>query len=666
MFRILGVVPRWGRLPTAAMVDGIPDVLLSGELWRAMYGADTTVVGRVAIIDGAPVHITGIGPSAFTNVTGAPGPRPLWMSDGVGYDAANAELEAVALLQPGVSVDSASRTMATEYSHTRCLDDAMSACTMDVVALHGAIDLPPVQRPDAFYARYGAVVAALLLLLACLNVAGLLMAQAIARRAEFAVRMALGADRRRLMQQLLVEYVSLAMIGAILGAGLCRIAVELWGDATVAQFLTPEPLVFISVALVAWLGGVAAGLQVAYRAGQVPLAEVLRDGGAAASARGGWQARLLTVQYALTMPIVFAAVLLGRVGVLSQAPDPVTDELKDRLLIVTVGWAGAGTGWRTTADRLDQALDSLIRRPDIGRLVPDRSERRSGHVSVGERSRDVIGRTIAPGFLATIGQPLSRGSEAQAWSDSADAVIPIVVSDRLARDLFGEEDPVDRRIGLSGIGGRNVDSARITGVISTSALEAVDGSDAPDLLFTPVRSRTADRYLIQTTTAAATVAPVVERLLRERAPELLRTVRTVQDQQAAVAAGQLWIATFVVAVAALVALLAAAGVTAVTSVAVAARWREMAVRLVLGASHGLLLRLLVGRSLRLCLVGIVISLPFTAVAILLAVSDPSAWLAAAVAWCGAALALLGVAAGAAGLAVIPVFATHPAEVLRVE
>jgi putative ABC transport system permease protein len=598
--------------------DAPATVLLSYRLWQSQFGGDPAIVGTTIDLDNQPYTIIGVMPREFSFPDrDALLWTPMRFAPEEFADRNDNYLASIARLQPGVSLDAARAEMdvvAAQFKQRFPKENA----TTDAGVFAFGNDFS-AQTRTMLIALGGA--AACVLLIACANLASLLLARAIERRRELAVRSALGAGRERLTRQMLTESLVLAGLGGAAGIALAAVAVPLLSRLVPLTLPTASlPGVDVRVltfaVAVTFLTGLAFGLAPIARAGRgtdaAGLHEDVRAGG---GRRGPLRGALVVSEIALSVVLLVCCGLLLRAFWRVRAIDP--GFTTDRVLTVrTVLPAPKYLATPTRTAFYARVLPAVRDLPGVTAaaytsFVP-MGDMRAGIFPVGingvlidRRANQVASlRMVTPGFFRALDVPLLRGRDV-AESDTSDRRMVVVVSDSFARRYWTGQDPIGRRFNFVGA------DREVVGVVGNIRVRGFNRESEPQV-YMPYQQMTDDFFwygpkdLVVRTTGdplalVSSVRAIVHRADAQVPLSDIRTMADVVDGETAPRAVQLHaIETF----AALAVLLGAVGIHGLLSYAVSQRRQEIGVRVALGAQRRDIFAMVAGQSATLAAVGI--------------------------------------------------------------
>lgn len=631
-FDVLGIAPAIGRSfrPEEDRTPGTHAVAVIGDgLWRRQFAADPSIAGKAVRVNGRPFTVVGVAPAGYRGAF--PGFTidlwlPVMMHDSLNpgrQSLASADdrfLMAVGRLRRGVST---ARARAALDVLAKSLDPARPAAARNAgFAVVAATGVHPfvASLVKAFLAVLTAIVW-LVLIIACVNVSGLLLARGTARRAEMAARLALGASRRRLIRQMLVESVLLGLLGGSGGIVIALAGVRALsafrptGTAPIGLALALDARVLMFALSVSLLTGIVFGLLPALQASQLqPIGALKGDAGDTGSGRrvSRIRATLLVGQIAISTLLLIAAGLLLRSLLSSRMIDPGFDATS----VATVSLSPDSVGYdraRSLAmfDRLVTETESLpgVRKASLALFAPlgDRGDQLRVRAE-GAATADV--RTLGynllwPGFFEVLRIPMLHGRDFNGHDRDGSPAVAIVNAAFAAREWPGL-NPLGRRVIVVERDGRER-VHEVIGVVRDAKLRSL-GEEGVPYFFLALRqhSRLDAVLLVRTDGDPRALLPPLRAKLHESDPEVPFEAERLQDVMG-FSAIPVRVAATVAGICGVIALLLAViGLYGVASFETTQRMREMAIRMAIGADTATLMRLLVGRTLVLTGVGVTI------------------------------------------------------------
>jgi predicted permease len=632
-FQLLGVKSSLGRVMDRRD-DDAPVAVISDRYWHRRFAGDPSAIGKTFSWEGKTYTIIGITPPAFLGLR--PGfavdvtfPIALQMESLGGYDIvgrlkpgiarARAESELTALL---------SAALAELGTPRNVIEDRLRRIELSPAG-HGADTLRGRFRKP-LYALLG--IAGLVLLLATANIANLLLARGLSRRREFAIRLATGAARIRLVRQLITETLLLFVLGAIPGMFLARTGVVLVArmfaegrrSITIQADIDGRVLAFAFAATLT--AGLAAALFPAWRVFRSDLEQVIREGQTRASdsrAYSTLQQMLVASQVAISLVLLAGAVTFA--GTLARLRDLDPGFRNDEALTMSVelpeGYVEAGKSaplW----NRLEDAVRSIpgVKSASMATYTPlsqrDRWRPVAVHGYIPATPEDSVAHydQISDGYFETLGVPLMEGRLFTA-QDTENAPKVAVINESAARKFFAGRDPAGQVVAF------DKNEYRIVGVVRDTKHNSLRDPAVP-FVFLPLRQGLNPEHRI--TLSVASVAPGAETALleavRRRVADvdpglMISEVITLRRQMDATLLTERLLSGLATAFGALAMLLAAVGLYGVLSYAVAQQRQLIGIRMALGATPSSVARRVLRQSGLIVVVGVLCGLPFAAMAV---------------------------------------------------
>ena len=597
-------------------------VLISQAFWQRHFNSQSSAIGQAVTLDGRPYTIIGVLPDAAgafpLNQVQVWVPRPAEVPflvpsqlNGGGFF-----FQLIARLKPGVSVEQAQEAMnviAAGYQTAHPTNvDAPSQIEV-VPVLEDAVG----QQRQSYLMLFGAV--ACVLLIACANIANLLLARFAARRKEIAARFALGASRLDVVQQLVTESMMVAVLGGTLGVFLAsaalRIIVSSGGDVIPrAAEIQLEPIALVFALVVTVLTGLAIGLLPALQASAVNVQETLKQASRGSTGTGQrLRAGLLVAEVSLSVVLLVGAGLLLTSFARLQRVEPGFSP--DGLFTAQVLLPAQRYDRPKLITFYEQFYQRLTEMPGVTSValsdrVPLTGGTTPAPVAVQGNSLPPLSERphanrhlVSPGYFQTLGIPLRSGREFDT-RDSSRVPHTVVINETFARRHFPGVDPMGRTL-ITGMGQL---PSQVVGVVADVRGTDLSTPPGPDYFLPALqRPETFTNVIVRAQGSAADIETRVRAALRSVDPDLpllqpqmltTRIAQTVADRQLAL----VLLGSF----AALALLLASMGVYSVMAHLVAYRTSEIGIRMALGATPGSVMRMVLNHSSRLTLVGIVL------------------------------------------------------------
>jgi putative ABC transport system permease protein len=612
-----------------------PVVVLSDAAWRRRFHADPQAVGQTLRLNRTAFTVIGVMPAEFIGTGNPPQVPDFWapldlqpsVSPGVAWRERPDihRLQLLAYVGRGTPVVQAQAELQVlssqlaEVPETHVAGDRTVALTLKPATYFGGTD---DVRFQAIVALVMALVA-MILLVACANLANMLLARATARHREIGMRLALGATRGRLVRQLLTENVLLAAIGGaagllvsvwashVLWTMVDRLArVMFFTDAPIAASMKPDLLVFGFAFALSVVTGLLVGLSPALRMSRSRLGAALKDDGVSSVQRSRLRTWLIGAQATVAMALLICAGLLVRGVAQSGEADPGFDIRK--VFSVFMAFDPDPARARMLQERMRERLTgtpgiegaALIERfPFGGTWSPpvvvedDKSARRL--------ATRTLANYVSPDYFQTAGIPIERGRTFTRAEGDAGADVAIV-SEAAAKRFWPGEDPLGRRLSLDLTFGGQLAGFEVVGVardVRSANLSRVD----PAYVYLPTRRGASYNLLIRSASDPAATFAAVRRAVESLDPTLVPTVSVTSLHDGPMLRNQLLttelLARVAVTLGGIALILTAIGIYGVTAYLVSQRTREIGIRMALGAEGGHVLRLIVRQGITPVIIG---------------------------------------------------------------
>jgi putative ABC transport system permease protein len=632
LFPTLGIRAQVGRtfLPEEDKAGGGNVALLSHAYWQRRFGADPAVVGREIALDGQKVRIVGVLPVTFQIFRSMELWLPMPYYGGTLDDHIHHGIAPIARLRAGISREQAAAEMETlNRQETAAYPDSHKGWGTQVTVLE---DPSAAQLRRTLLVLFGAV--GLVLLIACANIANLLLARNTARNREMALRTALGAEPWRLVRQLLTESMLLALCGGAAGlllalGGIRALAALAPPELTILQDAPINTRVLLFTLGMCAVSGIFCGILPALRARIGDLNNILKQGSKGSGAPGGHRLHntLVVCEIALALvPLIGAGLLLRSFRhLLDVAPGFQPDHMLS--LQVTQASIPPAESQKLTleqgialATQQSRQFDQITERvgglpgvkgaAGISTLPLETELREASRFLIEGQPMPVNGvrpvaqtRTVTPGYFATMQIPLLRGRllTRDDWSTQD----KVIINDWLAQRFFANQDPVGHRLNFCSLDPKPC-WCTIVGVVGNVHQFGLDAGPTYDTYFVGGWTK---HLLIRTTQEPSATAAAVTEIVHRIDPTLPVTeVTTLDGLLSRSLSPRRFSAVLITVLAGLALVLSAVGIYGVMSYTVGQRTQEIGVRMALGARPGNMLALILGRGARLAFMGIAVGL----------------------------------------------------------
>ena len=632
-FDVLGVKPLYGRFfrpEEEAAGRSIPYVILSYSLWKTHFAGDPGIVGKPLEIAHHPVTVIGVAPKGF--VGAAPGLRhDMWITlDPLGTggwrmtERSGNWLNVVGRLRPGVSREQANQDLETIMRRIVAAypDDHLGTNT---------ITLDPMWRSPFGVNRYMAItlpillsIAGIVLLLTCANVATLTLVRFVSRRREIAIRQSLGAGRLRIVRQMVLEGVILALC-----AGAAALLLTLWTAKTFALFFPPsanpiaingmvDPGVVIAIVALAFLASLLCGAFPAWRSSQVPAVEVLKE--ESASVSGSKHNRrllsgLVVAQVALSLALLVSSGLFLRTLRNIADADPGFEQ--DHVLTASVGLniSGYPNDQRgLIRDKILQRVEALpgVTVASLTDWVPLTLSRKTedaypeGYAPRPHESLEAGRADVSPRYFETMGIPILEGRDFT-QDDNEKAPSVLIVDQTAAKRYWPGQDPIGKRLSMLSIWSHPF---TVVGVVRNSKHLMMSERPGP-MIYLSYYQHPGPELIVQMKTMGnpADLSQATEHAIQEVDSRLpVYDVRTMRENTAIASTFVVMQSTFAGIFAVIALVLAATGIYGVMAYRTELRTHEIGIRVALGASRTDVMRLVLLQGMRLTAIGLALGL----------------------------------------------------------
>jgi putative ABC transport system permease protein len=693
-FATLAVRPIAGQ-GLARDAGDVPDrtAVLAEAVATRLYGSAASAVGRTVLVNAVPLRIVGVAPPRFQGATKNM-VVAIWIPMSARADIARVSprwsddeprLSLFARLAPGASHEQAS-ALATQVAAGTLPDSASR------VGMSRSVRVQPMSAPSPSSRRemmlmlaVMAAIGILILLVGWMNVSSLMVAAAVARRHEIAVRLSMGASRARILLQLVTESTMLALGGGLVGL-LVAWWILMYAGADGGMELTPDLGTVAFTLLFALATGILFGLSPALHATRGQLSSALRDSKSGGVGRARLQRFFVSAQIMLSQPLL---VLLGVfISLVIYVYEPHAPSMSGHVIKVEFRPLQGTGGPGQRREAVDSIVPRIAQRAEVRGVVNEAGpfEARLVKSADGDATAPRADSALTlvqlvgaqPGWFALVDIPILLGRDVS-WGDTASAERAVVIGSDLARRLWGDAHPIGRRLASPARRGTEQDSIALTVVgvydathrLTDAAFEGEHGDSTPHMITAHGRHWRADEVLVRTRAPAEPFLPEMQRYVRDQAPSLpvigMRTLAQIDAEQYS---ASLKVSAVIAASGAAALLLASLGLYGVVSLAVQQRTREIGIRIAVGGRPRAVARMFLLSGVRVSAVGLMLGLPLSMAALKLAKSQgvfPDAP-AVNVGVIGGVitLLLLGVSAAATWLPARRAAQVDPASTLRVD
>jgi putative ABC transport system permease protein len=632
-FKVFGVNPTLGRTFVPAEDSGRgahPVVVLSHRGWVELFGADPGVIGKTLVLDGQTYSVIGVTPEAFMGGMAILTPlvwAPVTQSDQLEPGSnrwesrGNNSFNMVARFKPGVTVERAQSRIQAILGELRELypDDYRHSGIGLVLQSEAGIH-PMFRSAQLSLSAVIMGVVLLLLLIACVNVANLMLARARDRSREMAVRLSIGARRSVLIRQLLTESLVLSLLAGLAGLAVAWWAMNIVNRAVAGLALqvqiTPDlhisPTVLGFTLGVSLLTGVLFGLAPALQATRPDLVPALKGEAPAGGSKSRMSRGLVIAQMALSIVLLISAGLFLRN--LQTATQIDKGFISDNLLLADVDPGLQGYSRARTEDFYRQLTERLEASPSVKSVSYTNTQQLSlggsdwgvtipGYTPAPDENMSIYVATVTPGYFETMGIPMLKGRGFTPQDDSAAARV-IVINQRFADRFWPGQDPIGRTVRVGG------SEHTVVGMTSTGRYRSLGENPTAYMWLAQAQHwETGMDVVIRTVGDPQAVVPLLRREVAALDPDLpLASVNSMNDRLGITFLPARLAATVLGVFGILGLVLASLGVYGVMSHAVVQRTREIGIRLAIGAGAPAVVRTVMGDGMALVGIGIAVGL----------------------------------------------------------
>ena len=651
-FSMLGVSPALGRVFNSKEDDqvfmGHPVVVLGYDYWTTRFARDPSVIGKKILVNNYPMQIVGVSAKGFAGLDPAESPHirvPILMKDAmvpdwgwVHMDDRRARwIQVFGRLKPGYTIASAAPPLQGLFTQIRSYESTLPAAKNwtqyardqfmkgQLVVESAAMGYSNLRNDFSTPLIVLMCMVGLVLLIACANVANLLIARAFMRQREIAVRLSLGASRGRLVRQLLVESLTLSFAGGIVGLVLAfvltRGLLALIPNGTQPLLVSPRPdarILAFTVALT-FITGIVFGLLPALRASRPDPWTTLKDTMGSIAGTGGslfLRKGLVTAQVALSFLLLFGAGLF--VKSLQNLKTTDTGVALDNLVTFQVAPALSGYDnqkavqfnrdllehLKTAAGVKSAAMASV---PILSGNEWDSSTAVEGHTFADGEDQQAFMNAFSPGYFETMRIPLLEGRDFR-QSDIVENPTVAIVNRKFAEHFFPGKSAIGKRLGRGG--GNNAKlTIEIIGVVGDSLYEG-PREGVHRQVFVPAWGKGSVVYYVRTNIASSSVFNVVRNEIKQLDATMpIYEMKTVEGQLDETLLTDRLIALLSAGFGLLATILASIGLYGVMAFVVARRRKELGIRLALGAQPGLVIWMVMREVLVLLAIGLAVGVP---------------------------------------------------------